>query len=313
MTLDFKILWIDDQPEYMQAVAENLKIRLAREGFSLVVEWIDRIPKIKDFLKYLQNRPLPDLILLDMNMHDGLKGDELAKRLRSTIRYTDVLFYSAASATELRSAICSQNIDGVYCCHRDNVRATAAGLIDVLIQKALDVNHMRGITMAKVGDFDAKINACLLEWYNLLNEGNKSKLVADIIKRMTCFHLGGYKATKKISQDIDFLELINKFAFSTDLRRRTLEEILKENTKDNSTDHQLEIFSRFKVEVIDPRNELAHVVETEEDGKIVLIANGNKFDKARLSEVRRGLQEHSENLDNILESIQRGDFSLIDE
>jgi CheY-like chemotaxis protein len=309
MTLDFKILWIDDQPEYMYAVADNLKTRLAREGFSLIIEWVPRIPKIKDFLKDLQIQPLPDLILLDMNMHDGLKGDELARRLRSTIRYTDVLFYSAASAAELRTVICAQNIDGVYCSHRDNVRTTAAGLIDVLIQKTIDVNHMRGITMSKVGDFDAKMIECLCAWHDLIDDENKTKLAADIIGRMTCFHLGGYRATKKIPQDIDFQELTSKNAFSTDQRRRTLEEILKKNVNDNATDHQLEIFKRFKAEVIDPRNELAHVVETEEDGQIVLIANGKKYDKARLSEVRRGLQEHSENLDNILGSIQRGEIS----
>lgn len=307
MTLDFEILWIDDQPEGMHAVEEHLSRRLSRKGFSLKTNWVPKIANLAKFIEEIRQPPFPDLILLDLNMKGGLKGDELAARLRSVIQFTDVLFYSAATAQELRSAICAKNIDGVYCCTRDDVRRTATGLIDSLIRKALDISQMRGITMAKVSDFDKKINQCLLAWHAILNIDQQKDLAHNIIRRMLSSNSSAEKNINDLTENMDFTKLITSFYFTTDHRRRTLEAILKDNVNDGATLHNLETFARFKANVIDPRNDLAHVSETEKDGQTILVADsGEEYNTSRLDEIRRGLQEHSENLDDILSAIQDG-------
>jgi len=307
MTLEFKILWFDDQPD--DEVVEFLKSKLKRKGFKLVVKFVTSVPNIKSLIIDLRSQLKPDLVMLDWNMKDGVMGDEVAKIVRRAFQHTDMIFHSAASPTDLRRAIFKQDIDGVYCINRKELMEETWEIIYSLLQKALDVNHMRGIVMATVGGFDYKINGCISAWYSILDPDGQSDLFNAVIRRMDKSLKDGTKKVANIDPNCDFSDLLTLREFTTDHRRRTLQSILDKHSKDRSEESHLGIFTKFKKKVIDPRNDLAHAIESIIDGEMILINGENRYDDSRFDDIRVDLHEHSNNLDNILESIQRGEFS----
>lgn len=313
MTLEFKILWFDDQPD--DEVVDFLESKLKRKGFKLNVTWVTSVPNIKTLPGDLRSKPEPDLVLLDWKMKDDLRGDAVAKIVRREFQHTDMIFYSSENASVLRRLIFDQDIDGVYCTDRKVLMEETWEIIYSLLKKALDVNHMRGIVMATVGGFDHKINDCISAWHSVLDTEEQAALRKAIIKRMEKSLKDGAKKVANLDPDHNhnFPDLLTLREFTTDHRRRTLYSILENHSKDRSEESHIGIFASFKEKIIDPRNDLAHAIESIIDGEMVLINGESLYDESRFDEIRIDLHEHADNLEKLLVSIQLGDFAPTDE
>ncbi|RYC43095.1 response regulator [Pectobacterium zantedeschiae] len=313
MKLEYKILWFDDQPHNVDSAKDGLQTRLARIGFKLNIEWVEKIGNIGSLMTKLARNFNYDLILVDWDLgNDSIKGDELAKHLRKNFK-TDIIFYSSESPKNLRKLIFDKGVDGVFCIRRDNLTPETMSIIDYSVKKIIDLNHMRGIVMSTVSDFDKIIDESLKNRYNQFPLPEKNTFSEKIIKKMLDVCESNIKQIKKIDNNegnID--ELLNHRAFSSSLKQQILMKVLENKKDDQTISLLLDTLKRYTDDVINPRNKLAHATpEINPDGRSILIIDGKEYSNEDFCTLRVNLLCHSDNLMDILQAINSG--VLIDE
>ena len=296
MKLEYTILWFDDQPDNLRDTAQGIKDRIAREGFELCIKWVPEVGDSAQEIAQLQEEGDFDLILMDLNLGEGKDdGAKLAKRVRAVFRYTEILFYSAASPKDLRTAIFEQGIDGVYCVHRNGLDLEVMGVFDTTIQKALDLNGMRGLVMAEVSNLDHAIDKCLRTLYYRVPKERKDQLVAEIVKQIKVL------AERNMTQAQDlagqsFDKLIRHRAFSSSLKHQVLQNEISEFGEEIAAVRLIEKLSLYHKEVIEHRNTLAHEQPVMKKGTLVFPDRNLAFTKTQMSTLRRDLIAHQTNL-----------------
>ena len=308
MKLEYNILWFDDQPHNIEGSEEGLKTRLARIGFKLNINWIDKIGNIGSLLSTLSKNYNYDLILVDWDLGpDSIQGDELAKNLRKRFK-TDIIFYSSEAPKTLRELIFYKGVDGVFCVRRDNLVPEAMSIIDYSVKKIIDLNHMRGIVMSTVSDFDKIIEDSLLSRYQQFNEQGKITFTKQVITKMLDVCISNKKQLEKLNDEkIEIQNLLSHRAFSSALKQQLLTKILESKNDDQTISLLLEVLKKYNDEVITPRNQLAHATPTKNvDGRTVLIINGTEYSDAEFCKLRIDLLSHADNLADILQAIQAG-------
>lgn len=307
MKLEYKVWWFDDQPHNMTGTEDSLKTRLLRLGFKLHVKWIPKIGDLGSKLSELEKTGRPDLILMDWQLGGGNDGSIVAKAVRGRFRYSEIVFYSAESPRKLRELIFNQDIDGVYCLHRNNLGAEIMGVVDTTLKKVLDLNHMRGVVMAYVSDLDKKMLDCINRCHCILDDEGKKLLVGIIKDYVRSINESELNKIENIPTENEFAELIKLFSFGTTARFSTLKKIIHDER--DLLSHLIDKFKKYDVEVVKPRNDLAHVCEKEEKGKIVLECCGEVYDESRLLQLRKELLAHLDNLDDITNSLETGSLT----
>ncbi len=307
MKLEYKVWWFEDQPQNVIGTEESLKTRLLRLGFKLNVKWIPKIGDLGSKLTELEKSGSPDLILMDWQLGDGNDGAVVAKALRGRFRYSEMVFYSAETTRKLRQLIFDQDIDGVYCIRRDNLGAEIMGIVMTTLKKVLDVNHMRGIAMAYVSDLDSKMVDCIKECHSILDDEGKQLLVNKIKVNVRSINEAELEKIAKLPKENEFEALVNLFSFGTTARYKTLKKIIHDEKA--ILTHLIEKLGRYDTEIIKPRNDLAHVCEKHEKGKVILQCKGAEYDEARLSQLRQEILAHLDNLEDILKSLKAGSLT----
>jgi len=304
MKLNYKILWFDDQPDSAKNMQEGIANRLTRLGFTLEVEWNTGVRDENSFMAELQRRKDIDLILMDWNM--GAHADNgaiLARKLRRKI-YTEIVFYSSASPSELRKAIYEQDIDGVYCVRRDTLVSETINVIQTTIKKILDLNHMRGLVMGAVSDFDAQIEEMML----LACMGDKSWFLSHVRDLIIEANNSHSKQIEGINLDVDAGELLKHRSFTAFLKYKALCTLLNKKAEDRAVINILERLKDYQVQIIEPRNRLAHARLVQQTGKAIMQGKGVEFTDETLLSLRRDLLAHGDNLCDIRSAIEAGIF-----
>ena len=88
MSIEYKILWVDDSPDWVRSVKDNITSHLAGKGYEPKIELEesgDRVDtsKLTDI----------DLIIIDYQL-PGDNGDKLIKQVRDKECLTQIVFYS---------------------------------------------------------------------------------------------------------------------------------------------------------------------------------------------------------------------------
>jgi DNA-binding NarL/FixJ family response regulator len=288
---------------------EGISNRLSRMGFNLSVDWNKGVKDTNSFLANLQKRTDIDLILMDWNM--GANSDDgavLAKKLRSKT-YTEIVFYSSASPSELRKAIYEQDIDGVYCVRRETLVAETMNVIKTTIKKILDVNHMRGLVMGTVSNYDAQIDEMMTQLYARI--ADNAKFVDYIKKSIIESSNSSVKQIEKISGSADPTEILYHRGYTSFLKYKTLCMLLGKKGGERAIVDLLDKLRNYQTEVIEPRNALAHAAAIDENGKIMLKGKDVPFDDEVMLGLRRDLLAHGDNLNDIKIAIGAGIFDDI--
>jgi DNA (cytosine-5)-methyltransferase 1 len=108
-------------------------------------------------------------------------GEEFIRQIRSHNIYTEVIFYSASPSSLLWDAIHRNQLEGVFVSDRPGILQKLENVAEQRVHKVLDVNNMRGIVMAEVGDMDLLIE-------DILKRGVPGLATADQTKIFTKFH-----------------------------------------------------------------------------------------------------------------------------
>ena len=117
MSLYLGVCWIEDQAS--DAEVDRIKDAVRSAGFEPFIKRIETPNEIREFAQRQDHYQDFDLILLDLNLGDGLRGDKLASQVRDAFRSTTILFYSAEDESKLRARIAEQSVEGVYCVNRE--------------------------------------------------------------------------------------------------------------------------------------------------------------------------------------------------
>ena len=268
MRLEFRLLVIDDQGKPEEAV-EDLKGHLRDQGFSPKVTVPDDLSEGNlDHLAKEEGHEF-DLVIVDYHLRQEYDGPQVLGDFRRRMKFTEMIFYTADPVANLYSEIAEAKIDGVFVARRDDdLDDVLRGVADIVIGKAVDLNHMRGIAMAEVAEIDVRMgdtlhraladpeNSCAREIETKIRDSflqRKAGLAARIRKRVDNGELWNVVRDGRVFTSYDKWKALRVLA------RCVL------------TETQAHELDGYDEEVLEPRNRLAHIREEKgKDGKIVL-------------------------------------------
>ena len=162
MRLDFNVLWVDDQPNRVDAQIVAIRRKMEEEGFQFNARQCMSLQDVQQLIAEHVFTDEIDLILVDYDLGHNVEGQDAIAAIRETILYKDVVFYSAQNAAdELRRLAFERGLEGIYCANREELVEEVLGVFESLVKKVLDLDHTRGIVMGATSDIDAMVNECL--------------------------------------------------------------------------------------------------------------------------------------------------------
>ena len=146
MNLQFCVLVIDDQPDAISQALGSLREHLDEWGFELQVDESLPVSAEKLRAEFRDAGRKYDLVIVDYRLGlEATNGAAVAQELRqSVLPYTEMVFYSSDSAN-LFSALAKEEVEGVFVASREHLDEKLRGVADIVIRKAVDVDHMRGL------------------------------------------------------------------------------------------------------------------------------------------------------------------------
>lgn len=272
MRLRFQLLVVDDHPDSIGNSVQSLRDHLDATGFTLevtVATGADLSPKQLKAIARQSGKEF-NLVAVDYNLgRVDVNGARAAQLLRTRMRFTDMIFYSSDPGIRLLDELASQNVAGVFISTREELDDGLKGLADTVIGKAVDLSHMRGITMAEVADMDVMMEDVLERIFSCPDPvvAKKAKRTLDRLLE------GGKEGLQKLEEVVaggDILAILpNTEVFGSGKRFQAINRVvsvLKERPVE-----ALKIFGAFEGDIIANRNTLAHAKEdVAADGTITL-------------------------------------------
>ena len=333
MTLKYRILWFEDDDEVVnEQIVPSLTQFLINQGFQLEInhhlngEHLNNLISDRNY----------DLILTDLDLGEYDTGDKLIDQIRGGEILTEVLLYSA-NTTAISNLIVNKGwIERAsFCVGLGNLREKLEGIISLTIKKNQDVNNTRGLVIAETILLEKKIEGIILKFFEV-NE----QIELDP-KREKILHKNYERIIQKHKDDLEKVEavsykqikaLIDQDILTANSCVMSLQSILKLEiselnvilnsgkvpkseqelylTKKASIEKLKEELEKFKIEIINVRNTLAHVEEKKGADGIPFLESLNKegvtlrFDNNEYIEIRKNLSKHNDNLDAILSHLQ---------
>lgn len=263
MNLTFKICWIEDQSDEMQK--HSIEEAVQNSGFEPELKLVRTEEEIEQFARQQENYYDFSLVLLDLNLGNNLRGDELALNVRNSFRSTPILFYSAQEVQYLRKLISDKQIEGVFCAHRENLKRRVEELILDLTPLLNQLTGMRGLAASIVAECDKEFRIIIR------HIGEERNLKESVIKAInTEFEK---RKNVDISKIKDLNKLLNHSAISSRMLFRVACNLIGEDENNLQTEDIRTIrlaIERYNEHVLEIRNKLAHVPEERTDNGWVI-------------------------------------------
>ncbi|WP_372359415.1 hypothetical protein [Xanthomonas axonopodis] len=292
MRLDFNILWIDDQPKHIESFREGLQNKLSDLGFNLNVTKIERLEDVEGRVSSHVHEDGVDLVLVDYDLgtegHDG--GERALFEVRRKFQYKEVVFYSATDTDKLREIAYKNKIDGINFSTRLSLVDDAFEIINKLLARVLDIDHMRGLVMSATSDIDSMVEASLTAVYEKLDQQRQKEFLIKIAEQMRKKLSGWSEDLERAATKGELFALLKlKAIYTANDRLKSLHghlEILGESQTTIS-----EKVKEYQDDVVPRRNKLAH--KKIEGSKVC--APGEEFSLDNMKKLRCDLIEHREN------------------
>lgn len=264
MDMTYRILWFDDQPKLVEGYKNNIETRLSTIGLTLQVKLISNFSEktIRPIISSLSKHCPYDLIMVDYDLGEGHGGETLLRKLRFA-SYGEMVFYSSNPPNSLREKLMEQNVDGVYCMHRQEIGSSVTSIVQSALKKILHPNYMRGLVVGSVSELDILFSEIILA---LTDQVKVSK--DELSEEIATTELEYLEAeTEKKRQSIETGRLkLDRQVRKANLHIKTqkLIELLELEGSRLSVD-SAEILRRFMDEVNTHRIEFAHARTVEID------------------------------------------------
>ena len=295
MKLKYKILWIENEQDWVESIEDQIQEYLEDLGFDFEKKLIGKEEEGIDYNNC-------DLILMDLNLADQPNGAELISKIRELGVYTDVVFYSARGIDELRAKGKEKELEGVYYSGRTpdaSFVKKVKAVIDSTIKKIQDLANLRGLVMAEVSELDEKMAEIIKKYYvqnkteelketfhkhvtKKQEERLKKALDGCGKKEMTCYHKWQNTPIQDIIVQLESAQMAKAVNYIV--------------TKDVYSPSRPNFYEDYMAEIVKVRNQLAHCVSKEIDGREVLITRkGDKtFSDEDIKVIRKNILKYSE-------------------
>lgn len=299
MRLDFHILWIDDQPKHIASFREGIDRRLATLGFVLKVTEVASLEEVEDCVAgHVQDDGI-DLVLVDYDLGGGDGGEQALIKIRKLMPFKEIIFYSAADTEKLRKIAFENKVDGAHFATRLTLSDDTSSLVNNILRKVMDIDHMRGVVMAATSDIDWLVEGSLIAIHSALDSASQKEMESGLVEYVKA-KLERYGAELGKAQTKGSLAALLKLKHligSTD----RLDLVIKamEDTAEGNESSSLAMARTYKNDVVPRRNKLAHVVVKTVDGKKVLEGPGGSFTDEDMTVLRRDLIEHRSNFTSV--------------
>lgn len=308
MRLNYRVLWIENDSEWVESIREELEEIISDFGLE---SDITNKPSGEENLSYNGY----DLILMDLALANDESGDALISRIRSLEIFTDIVFYSASGIAAVKEKASSLNLEGVYFADRNQLSFTKKirEVISASVRRVQDLVNLRGVVMAEVSELDSLMEIIVLKYFSseeTLKEFHKH-VSSDREKSIKKLLTADVECGKKCH--ISWKDhSIDEFIKQTDSSQKAhaikiIVDKLSSNSKPLEKYSKANFYEEYNSAIISVRNNLAHCVETEnEEGAVVLkTRNGNVvYGDAEIVEVRKQIQYYHSLFIIILEAIQ---------
>ena len=291
MRLKYNILWFEDTKSYFEVASEDIYEYLEELGY---IPDLERSPDNTDLLKKMGEKDV-DLILVDYNLRNKLKGDQLVDTIRKNELYTEAIFYAQYPPDLLKI---KGQYEGVFYATRENLIEKTKKIIDLTLKKNQDFSNIRGLFIAETIDMTKKIEQVMSKILQLENE--QLDFFIDEIAQMPEF------------TDTSKLKVMNKF-FKSRLKSLNNEyeaippgkkrDRLK--TKIDSIEQTKSMLGKYAKEVIEIRNALAHGKPTGEKNCLIWKGKRKTYDENYCKKIRKDFLKHDENLKEIIKLLDQ--------
>ena len=286
MRLDFNVLWVEDQPDRVQAQASAIQRRMADMAFEFSPVFCQGIDEVKARITDDVFTDEIDLVLVDWDLGEAERGQDAIVAVRNALQFKDVIFYSARNETnELRRLAFESGVEGIYCSTRNDLVEEVIGVSESLTKKVLDLDHTRGIVMGATSDIDHTVKECLAALHGKLGEEAQASVVSEGIA-LVRDRLKSHSSTlDKLAGAPSLPALLEKHAiFTANDGLRILSRILKGDEFGELASFR-ETVTTYQQEVVPRRNVLGHQVLTPE-GRPVAVADIENHKEVTLEELR---------------------------
>lgn len=285
MRLDFNVLWVDDQPDRVAAQIDAIKRRMEGEGFQLVPTMCKSMDEVRGNLGDDLFTDEVDLILVDWDLGQGAKGQDVIAEVREHAPYKDVVFYSAQTPPdELRKSAFDKQIEGIYCTTRQDLVEEVTGVFESLVKKVLDLDHTRGIVMGATSDIDYMVNECLAVIHAKLDGPGKEAMRKQALRHVDRRMKDLAKIVEKLEKATSMAEFAEQhMIFTANDRLRMLHDRLQGGPHAAYREKVTE----YQKKVVPDRNILGHMVLVP-DGKPKAVMGND--DQAVTVEVTREIR-----------------------
>ena len=302
MKLDYNILWFEDDAEWFAVANSRIEDFLNDLGFKLKTTNRDRGDDLDSLLTKINNRQVDvNLILIDFKLAGSENGKQLIDKIRNQDLLSEIVFYSQSA--DVRAQV--ENPEGAFFSKRDDLVDKAKSVIGLTIKKAQDINNVRGLVIAETSEIERR----------LLNNVQKMTERGDSAKVRTKKNELHAKVLDNRKDRLDEFARLNpeanhdKVCISLDhgeklsAVNRLIKAELKEGANQLFTEHK-ESLTKYREEVIEIRNILAHVEESidPETGRKALKSLAPGAGQVILTEekciqIRKNLMKHAESLE----------------
>lgn len=293
MNLTFGICWIEDQAS--EAEIESVEAAVRAAGFEPDVYRIAAEDEIRAFAKQQEHFQDYDLILLDLRLGNGLRGNELAPEIRRSFRSTPILFYSAVAENTLRKMMAEKEIDGAYCAHRDRLSVRVGELVSDLSPALNRLSGMRGLSARVVAECDHELRTILIGLAGA--NGSAGEIAGSLKSRVRST---AEDQQQRIDGIEELSELLDDHAISSGALFMEVRDLLRAGAISDEVRAVLRSVRDFPNEVLKRRNILAHALEDRSENgwkitydkgrKVLTVADFERYRRdflSQLSSLRR--------------------------
>ncbi len=300
MKLDYNILWVDDR------IKERpfQKILGETKGFLLDQYFNCNITEAEDFNEFVEifsSKKEFDIIITDYSLNDGTFGSQVIDFIRdSQHNFTEIFFYSANDNVKDVKLFSNNRITFFQLTGGDykELEDEILMVINQTIKKFQNIIAMRGMIMNEVSNLDAQMLE-IVETYTSKTE--HQNIVDRVLGELINFHKEKLEKSEKYKQNNNFGKILSEpILFSSSQRASAIEEIT----------HSIGITNfvgEFRTNIIKVRNEFAHAVfvKDEETGREYFVdkKDGVDFNEDKCRDIRKNINIHRENLNNLQSKI----------
>lgn len=299
MKLKYSILWFDDDEEQFKSHDfEDLVAEINSWGFDF-----DEPVYVQTAKEFMKKKPFSDfdLIVVDYNIgEDGKHGGDFIEEVRSYNVYAEIIFYTAGGISELWDSVKEKNLDGIFLSNNTGIIQKVIQVFRQSVNKVVDLENMRGIVMAQVGDMDNIMKEILQAGLTQIEDEQLEAIYESFIKRQKKFIKKKCGEIQQFSKNASIKKMLDLCDSSYPIWSLVKELIKRHPDLQNSG------ISKYDKEIIQPRNTLAHGVPKSQEGGIQCFVHRRrkfKYSKQSAKKIRGDLKKYKDIYEEILSQI----------